>query len=452
MKGRTTCGTLFERAVTIMSSNAFETIRSLVRQQTSVRKGMAVLLNLCNKEKPSPVWKQLLHLNYEGDSRQLAGRFVDLLADEPPPTDINGLWFGLSDIRFPRDGRTTYFLYLVGSKRFDPQQCPASWASGPEYRPGDRSWPSGVLDTICRLTKQEESISELGQYIPVLGYACLIVAEWCRGPMRKKLLGESSLRGVAVGFNGGDNVLVDVLRRDDPLTLTQEEIDRNGMDEARWLALDDPQQLLEFMKGRANDRKLRLFAVACCRRISRLLKDQRLLTGIEVAERSADGLSAEGEIEAAYKSAGQALRNYDEPEAEDYAALAAADLTFPIADRLFRAVSGVSSSALSAVACDRSFDWFTDAREIEARQQASMLRDIFGSPFRPVSLDRRWRTGTVVALAQAIYEERAFDRMGILGDALEEAGCDDKYILSLCRTDEPHAKGCWLVDLILGKG
>jgi hypothetical protein len=77
---------------------------------------------------------------------------------------------------------------------------------------------------------------------------------------------------------------------------------------------------------------------------------------------------------------------------------------------------------------------------------------IFGNPFRPVTLDPAWRTSDVLALARGIYEERAFDRMPILADALQDAGCDNDDILSHCRdTATPHARGCWVVDLVLGK-
>jgi hypothetical protein len=74
------------------------------------------------------------------------------------------------------------------------------------------------------------------------------------------------------------------------------------------------------------------------------------------------------------------------------------------------------------------------------------------NPFRPVTADPRWLTATAVALAQAIYEDRAFDRMPILADALEEAGGDDADLLAHCRSDGPHVRGCWAVDLVLGKG
>jgi hypothetical protein len=76
---------------------------------------------------------------------------------------------------------------------------------------------------------------------------------------------------------------------------------------------------------------------------------------------------------------------------------------------------------------------------------------VLGNPFRRTSVDPRARTGTVVSLAHSIYEARAFDRLPILADALEEAGCTDAEILTHCRGPGPHVRGCWVVDLILGK-
>ncbi|MCE9566332.1 MAG: hypothetical protein K8U57_30275 [Planctomycetes bacterium] len=80
------------------------------------------------------------------------------------------------------------------------------------------------------------------------------------------------------------------------------------------------------------------------------------------------------------------------------------------------------------------------------------MRDIIGNPFRPVTTDPTWLTTDVVALATGIYEDRAFDRMPILADALQDAGCDNDDILNHCRNaNQVHVRGCWVVDLVLGK-
>ena len=80
-----------------------------------------------------------------------------------------------------------------------------------------------------------------------------------------------------------------------------------------------------------------------------------------------------------------------------------------------------------------------------------LIRDVFGNPFRHVAFDPRWRTADTVGLARGIYEERAFDRLPLLADALMDAGCDEDQLLAHCRSDGPHVRGCWVVDLVLGK-
>jgi hypothetical protein len=81
-----------------------------------------------------------------------------------------------------------------------------------------------------------------------------------------------------------------------------------------------------------------------------------------------------------------------------------------------------------------------------------LIRDIFGNPFRPITLNPSWLTSTVIALVTGIYSEKAFDRMPILADALQDAGCDNEEVLNHCRSEGQHCRGCWCVDLVLGKG
>ena len=84
--------------------------------------------------------------------------------------------------------------------------------------------------------------------------------------------------------------------------------------------------------------------------------------------------------------------------------------------------------------------------------QATIARDIFGNPFRPATFDPAWLTSTVVALARGMYESRDFGAMPILADALQDAGCDSDEVLNHCRDAiQVHVRGCWVVDLVLGK-
>jgi hypothetical protein len=89
----------------------------------------------------------------------------------------------------------------------------------------------------------------------------------------------------------------------------------------------------------------------------------------------------------------------------------------------------------------------TEARVVHS----DYIRDIFGNPFRPVAADPCWLTSPVLDLARTMYDSRDFGPMPILGDALEEAGCNNADILAHCRGGGPHVRGCWVVDLVLGK-
>jgi hypothetical protein len=91
-------------------------------------------------------------------------------------------------------------------------------------------------------------------------------------------------------------------------------------------------------------------------------------------------------------------------------------------------------------------------RDAENHEQVKLARDIFGNPFRAVVFDPSWRTSTAVGLARTMYDARDFGAMPVLADALEEAGCDTPDVLAHCRDpDGVHVRGCWVVDLVLGK-
>ena len=98
-----------------------------------------------------------------------------------------------------------------------------------------------------------------------------------------------------------------------------------------------------------------------------------------------------------------------------------------------------------------AIDFSELVRRSEGHGGCDILRHIFGNPFRPISLNPSWLTSTVLALAQGIYSEKAFDRMPILANTLQDAGCDNADILDHCRQPGVHTRGCWCVDLLLGK-
>ena len=110
-----------------------------------------------------------------------------------------------------------------------------------------------------------------------------------------------------------------------------------------------------------------------------------------------------------------------------------------------------AEAAAVAIAVHRSDEDYHPKRATEGKAQADLIRDIFGNPFRPATFDPSWLTSTVTALAAQMYDSRDFSAMPILADALQDAGCTSDDILNHCRGDGPHVRGCWVVDLVLGK-
>jgi hypothetical protein len=243
----------------------------------------------------------------------------------------------------------------------------------------------------------------------------------------------------------------------------------NGMTEQEWLNCTEPQRMLDFLRGKASDRRLRLFACACCRRVWYLLTEGRGRTAVEIAERylATDNaypvpdnhlviLRCENESENLMASATTAAE-----EARASAAFAALKcLTFTgeaaaeycsahVVSAVFHAASAASAASAAA------------ARVAERGQQARLLHELFGNPFCPISMDPHWfdwNDATIVRLAQAAHDERILPagtldntRLLILADALEEAGCTDEQILTHLRGASEHYRGCWVLDALLGR-
>jgi hypothetical protein len=225
------------------------------------------------------------------------------------------------------------------------------------------------------------------------------------------------------------------------------------MTEAQWIAGTDPKPMLEFLRGKASDRKLRLFAAACCRRIWHLLPDEGCRVALETAERFADGLASSEELIAARKAAYRAYAesvDYDESDrfrGWESAAAAVAGVCWTEGCReegLFHVTD--NCYGLGPLSTGRG-----NGGQIEWRRQCHSLRDIFGNPFCTTNFIPAWLTPDVVTLAQSIYTARAFDRLQELANVLQRAGCDDVMLLDHCHERKPHTRGCWIVDVILGK-
>ncbi len=225
------------------------------------------------------------------------------------------------------------------------------------------------------------------------------------------------------------------------------------MTEAEWLQSSDPVSMLEFLRGRVSDRKLRLFSVACCQRPYYHAADERHRRAVRLAERMADEAVGEEEWRVVHQAA---LELWRAAWAASLAAQQQAPRGTPEVESLVDADTAtgagwvVLEDAWEAAYEVTAVDW-AEKHADEPGHQIALLRDIFGSPFRPVSLDPAWRTPAVLRLARSIYDGRAFDQLPILADALEEAGCQDQSMLEHLRSPGPHVKGCWPLDLVLGR-
>lgn len=197
------------------------------------------------------------------------------------------------------------------------------------------------------------------------------------------------------------------------------------MTESEWLACTDPEPMLAFLRNQASARKLRLFAVACSRRVWHRIDDLGR-AAVEMAELFADASMTVDQLRMARLACRGAGEN-----AAWYAA----------ASDPWKAAGNAARSARSGAA----------EQMLESEAQANLLRDIMGNPFHTVAFNPSWLSSAVVSLAQSIYDEKDFARMPELAVALDSAGCQDQSILAHGRQEPLHSRGCWVMDLLLGK-
>ena len=234
------------------------------------------------------------------------------------------------------------------------------------------------------------------------------------------------------------------------------------MTEEEWLTAADPRVMLEFLRGKVSPRKWRLHSCGCCRLVWDRLVDRASREAVLFSEAFADGQGTEEQLwEHEYWAEG-AIYGFDMKE-----------------ERYRRERNGIlkgwrpAEDAVESdgvITLDGSWISYRSARiaaaavELAARLHddfpsrvdpsilsVPIVRDIFSNPFRPVVVDPAWLTPAVCSIAARIYEDRAFDRLPVLADALEEAGCMNADVLLPCRTPGEHVRGCWVVDLVLGK-
>ena len=218
------------------------------------------------------------------------------------------------------------------------------------------------------------------------------------------------------------------------------------MTEVEWESSTDPNAMLGLLRGKASDRKLRLFAAAGFARLAALLPDPRQQRGIEVLEQLAEGTFTLAECRRVTREVRHAIPPDDFPRDDWVAGMPPTDHLHYIALMLYREFCSprIVTHAVEATA------GLADGHR-EQHEQVRLMRCIFGNPFHAVTVKSHRMTSIVVSLAQTIYEERAFDRLPILADALEATGCDDSELFAHCRGQGPHVRGCWVIDAVLGK-
>lgn len=244
------------------------------------------------------------------------------------------------------------------------------------------------------------------------------------------------------------------------------------MNEMEWSNNAQPIDKLTSIRPTANDRKLLLYAIVCCRSIWHLYEDERCRRAVQVAQAFVEDDLPRSELVAASDAVREAFRIADEDlrhiakridgrfSRDSYGPWRRARLRHVLAQTAmhfdgdaFHAAHWASTYARKAAG---DVSWasvfpMTPEREPEGCAQDCYLRDIFGNPYRPAKVQVHWRTRDVVALAQAIYDGWDFDRMPELARDLEAVGCGNVTILNHCRGPGPHVRGCWVVDMCLSK-
>jgi hypothetical protein len=220
------------------------------------------------------------------------------------------------------------------------------------------------------------------------------------------------------------------------------------MTELEWLNGTYLGALVQQVRGKVSDRKLRLFACACVRQVWYLLSDERCRQAVITAEAFADGQTTVERLAAA-RSAAQSAK--DDVKTSNWAIRDAANAAW-VSCRVEAEVTAWAAAWNARSSTARGAE--QTVMDSVMKGHCDLFREVFGNPYRSVAVDHTWLTwgeGRVLQAAQALYDDRAFDRLPLLADALEDAGCDDAAILCHCRSGGEHVRGCWVVDLLLGK-
>lgn len=222
------------------------------------------------------------------------------------------------------------------------------------------------------------------------------------------------------------------------------------MKEADWLACSKVNiALLNWLRGWGSDRQFYLVAAGCVRQVEAHLSNERFRDLLPLIERFADGQASRSEL-------GRAHRQAQNEVQERIQALQREGLSLDRASKRWAADVAAAHAAMPGGGWQAACSALWEAVRVGKRadlwpRQCDLLRDIFGNPFQPVVIETSWRTSNVLGVARHCYEERRFDNLPILADALADAACTHADILAHCRQPGEHARGCWVLDLLLGR-
>lgn len=241
-------------------------------------------------------------------------------------------------------------------------------------------------------------------------------------------------------------------------------------EQPRWLTCkSDPAGMLTALHNKASRRKLLLFAVACSRRVWHLLSGEYRADTLTILERSAESGDANREhflvslgFLASMRDRGPDCRAHravwsacqlGKSEGNGYDAIALAARTSDEVQDALGAEAEARALAAGALLSVAAAEYAKVWRD-EVARHCNWIRDLLSDRFLRSRFDSHWLQGnhqTARNMAQAIYEGQSFGEMPILADALEEVGCANEEILSHCRQPGEHIRGCWVLDLLLGK-
>lgn len=218
---------------------------------------------------------------------------------------------------------------------------------------------------------------------------------------------------------------------------------------------------MESISQEVHHRLLYLTAAAVYRSVQSVLRKKSWKTLLDTIEAYADGRATPEQLEAAHDSRGLfspkmsaaavAVADSTDLLLDDYKVLEGVDFITDAMGHLGAIKAGVLPKDIRGGKAVWKEPSFLAAKQAHEKLLCGLIRDIFGNPYRPVRFDPKWRTEAATGIAAKMYEEKDVRAMPILADALEEAGCGNETILSHCREPGTHVRGCWVVDLVLGK-